>query len=273
MSKNNIIALVITCICLVGVVIVTFEPSEKNVNVSIDVAAAKPIQSEGLTPSVLLVNKSIKAEIKQDNANHPSSAISAVHALYEQVEQQDYSQLEEFHQANLLCSSVKDYSTKQHYLADYGIYSDMDKQYAEQIFDDCEGISVKPFKSLTTLYSRAIKSGVKEAEFLLAVTYPPQFRKRYEWLSQSASWKPEAVDLLVQSLQSGSRVGDDKKLFWATVVKHQPLHMNSNFVAAIADYELSMQETQRLALIDLAAAWQNATSEQQRRAIIKRLNQ
>lgn len=214
------------------------------------------------------INEKETSEAEQLTQLDPIDKRKANETLFTMVERGDFSKLEEFHSVNLLCSSTKGYATKEEYLAELNTQSNLDYERGEYIYESCKGLALKSFKELESLYLSAITTGTKEAEFILAVTYPPNFRNNYYWLSKAATWKPEALDLLLSSVATHSKVTEDQKLFWALIQQDSSQHINRHLIASIPDYESAITEERRLAIHQLHEKWSNAQNESERRQIL-----
>jgi|GEM_PF-5277239 len=213
-----------------------------------------------------IINKQISQKEKKAIVVENSINRKYKNALHE-IKAGNYSNIDVYHYVNILCASVSKYDDETDYLSDNADSSNLSYEDATQVYQDCLGIKVDSFKERESQYLKAISEGSREAEFYLALLYPPSFKNRYKWLTNSAVWNEQSLPLISQSLDNNF-ITKDKKLFWGTILNN---HFNDE-KHDLLPFEEGLNETTRMYINDLAQEWISATTEQSKRDIIFSLN-
>ena len=218
------------------------------------------------------IDPSFVIEISQERekSHIDERPIESTKSLFNEIENRNFTNISKFHQENLVCSSIKGFSNMDEYLAELGQYSDIDIGEALKIFESCSKVDIKGFNDLEALYFEALEAGVVESEFLLGVLYPPSFSDSIYWLSRSATWNEESIRLLSETVYSSS-ASDVYKAFWSYAFIGENNLRVIDLDNHIATLEMRLNEETRQVLIDLANSWGAASSESERRRIIKKL--
>jgi hypothetical protein len=263
----------ITVVFLVVVIKYYDFSSEEDVN-KVDVLKEKiktrVLKKKGDIQQKQKILHAIKDKVSTKSEEFKVEDNASIEKLYTLINNKDYSKLEQFHHANLLCSSTIGYDSQYDYTLDNPSLSIKE---AEKIFADCSEVEIKGFNDLLKIYNDAITSGVKTGEFMLAITYPPLFEEHYQYLSQATSWQEDSLHLLNQSLAEMEGIGDDKKLFWAKVFQYLYPDEGSLLVDNIFNYEASLDLLLNESISSSALLWVNSRSEAEKRAIIAQLNE
>ncbi|WP_096086575.1 hypothetical protein [Agaribacterium haliotis] len=192
--------------------------------------------------------------------------------VYKEIESRNYKSINSFHGINALCSSVASYDQKHDYLVDNYSYGEEDEDFHDSLYEKCKNIKVKDFDDLIELYTRAINDNQKEAEYYLAITYPPMFKSHYEWLSKSASWNKQSIKLLSNVIDNSEVINNKQKLFWSKVYINTFPSNNEVFLDRIEELSTSLDEVDKLEVDSLIQDWLTSPDEISRRIIIQDLN-
>ena len=127
-----------------------------------------------------------------------------INAVFSQIENGNFDNIALFHSLNMECQSTLGFESKEEYMGEYSQQSNMDTYSAESLYDSCSGVNTKKFEEQIEIYREAVEVGESRAEFFLGLTYPPNFKNRIYWLSKSATWKNESIEIISESIHSSS---------------------------------------------------------------------
>lgn len=228
-------------------------------------------RSTSLTNQRIILSNRNQIESKAEGKANESFKENNYIELVEEVEGGDFVRLEEYYSMHLVCSSIKGYDSKDDYLSNYSLSSNLAVDKAEAIYDNCSEVSLKSFTELESLLLKAISAGNKDATYILAMAYPASFKRRHTLLVQSVPFKREAVIAVVDSLDYINHLEASEMLFWSLLKRKFISYDDYELDSRIIDYRKAIGTNELVKVEGFIERWDITATEEDKVKIISDL--